>query len=155
MTISALHELLVLSVTPRVKFLISLCQKGGVTTSPFSLVFLSCRWYYWVSLNGQKGGVRTRSLHPKSISFVRSIVSSLSVRSRAILEVSTRLGDILDALDLEFGFSRVDFPPKGSKTQSFCVILAKTSFFELPVGIPTGSYPLEFQQVAKRWNSNR
>ena len=63
------------------------------------------------------------------------------------LEVSTRLGDILDALDLEFGFSRVDFPPKGSKTQSFCVILAKTSFFKLPVGIPTGSSALKFQQV--------
>ena len=71
-----------------------------------------------------------------------SLVSSLSVRSRAVLEVSTRLGDILDAVDLEFGFSRIDFPPKGSKTQSFCVILAKTSFFKLPVGIPAVSWAL-------------
>ena len=35
---------------------------------------------------------------------------------------------LLNALDVEFGFSRVDFPPKGSKTQRIVVILAKTLF---------------------------
>ena len=32
----------------------------------------------------------------------------------------------LDDLDVEFGFSRVDFPPKGSKTQRIGVIHART-----------------------------
>ena len=35
---------------------------------------------------------------------------------------------MLIALDIEFGFSRVDFPPKGSKTQRIVAILAKTLF---------------------------
>ena len=38
------------------------------------------------------------------------------------------MAHILDAIDLEFGFSRVDFPPKGSKPQRIVVILAKTVF---------------------------
>lgn len=75
------------------------------------------------------------------------LVSSLSVRSRAISGMFDALGDIFDALDVEFGFSRVDFPPKGSHEQDIVVNLAKTSFFELPVGIPTGYWALEFQQV--------
>ena len=33
---------------------------------------------------------------------------------------------IVDAIDLEFGFSRVDFRPKGSKSKQIVVIHAKT-----------------------------
>ena len=83
------------------------------------------------------------------------LVSSLSVRSRAISGIFDALGDSFDALDVEFGFSRVDFPPKVSKTKHIVIIRAKTLFFKLPVGIPTGYSALEFQQVAPRWNSNR
>ena len=53
------------------------------------------------------------------------------VRSRSVHFVFTFLAGILDAIDLEFGFSRVDFPPKGSKSQSFFVILAKALFYKL------------------------
>ena len=52
----------------------------------------------------------------RAICFRMVLVSSLSVRSRAISGIFDALGDIFDALDVEFGFSRVDFPPKGSKT---------------------------------------
>ena len=38
---------------------------------------------------------------------------------------------ILDVIDLEFGFSRVDFPPKGSKSKQIVVIYAKTLVLEV------------------------
>ena len=36
---------------------------------------------------------------------------------------------IFHAIEVEFGFSRVDFPPKGSKSKQIVVILGKTRVF--------------------------
>ena len=73
------------------------------------------------------GVKNTRGNNPNQIcaQFAVVLASSRSVRSRAISGIFDMLGDILDALDLEFGFSRVEFPPKGSKTDDIVVIPVK------------------------------
>ena len=59
------------------------------------------------------------SLHKKlSLASVRDFLRKI--------EPNYIFASILDAIDLEFGFSRVDFPPKGSKSKQIVVILAKT-----------------------------
>ena len=40
---------------------------------------------------------------------------------------------LLDALDVELGFYRVDIPPKGSKTECIVVILARAFFTPPPL----------------------
>ena len=63
------------------------------------------------------------------------------------------MGDILDALDVEFGFSRVDFLPKGSKTQRIVVILAKTVFLLDALEVEFGFSRVDFPPKGSKTQS--
>ena len=59
------------------------------------------------------------SLHKKlSLASVRDFLRKI--------EPNYVFASIFHAIEVEFGFSRVDFPPKGSKSKQIVVIYAKT-----------------------------
>ena len=51
---------------------------------------------------------------------------------------------MLDALEVEFGFARVDFPPKCSKTERIVLILAKTFFLLHALDVEFGFSRVDF-----------
>ena len=71
---------------------------------------------------------KSSQIYPKLIP--KFIQNSSPNRPRFIQDLFQIYPQIIDAIEVEFGFSRVDSPPKGSKTQSLVVILAKTLFFD-------------------------
>ena len=58
---------------------------------------------------------------PKLLLPITSSFENTSYRRNSCKNLSF----LVDALDVEFGFSGVDFPPKGSKTQCIVVFHAK------------------------------